>query len=159
MSGNPVIPSCRRTPPPARPARARKSRNGSDILLFASLSPRASRNQRVVVVERRPEAKQPLQQHVQIGRRLKILSPNHMGHPLQMVVHHHRQVVAGGNVAPNNHRITPTTGLCDLDGADPFEIHRGVGERLGQPLAGRGHIDAPGVGIAGFDAARDRLGG
>ena len=59
----------------------------------------------------RLQPQQRLQQAMQAGGVEEVPPAHHVGDPLQMVVHHHGDVIAGGNVAPPDHGIAPERGL------------------------------------------------
>jgi DNA-3-methyladenine glycosylase II len=67
-----------------------------------------------MVILRCGKAQPLLQQLVNGCDRLKVLAPHHMRDPLQAIINHHRDVIAGPHMPLGDHHITPQTGLCAL---------------------------------------------
>ena len=134
---------------------ARSSRRPVACGRLRELSPRAIEDQAVVPVGRLRQAEQRLQQPMDAGRPEQVLAPHHLGHALQGVVDHHREVIAGRRLLarqddvapglrPGGHRAGLAIGTFAV--LDPAEI---AGAR-----AGRRHVEPQRVRRARFEQPR-----
>ncbi len=85
--------------------------------------PAASVKQPVVMVGGLGQAKHGLEHALQVGRGQQVRAPRHQRHPLRRVVHHHREMVAGADVAARHH------GVAEQAGCDRHRAGFGVRER------------------------------
>ena len=74
---------------------------------FRELLPGAVENQPVVPVGRLRQAEQRLQQPMHAGRPEQVLAAHHLGHALQGVVDHHREVIAGRRLLAREDDVAP----------------------------------------------------
>ena len=115
--------------------------------LLASLRPCGVRDQAMVVIERRRQIEQHLQQPVQVGRRIEVAPARDVRDALPGIVDDHGQVIAGGHVLAHDHRIAPALG-AGLDRArravlaELGEGERGAAELGGRSRDGGPHVDA-----------------
>ena len=113
---------------------------------FGELAAVGIQHQPVMVISRRGQAQEMLEQPVHGGRPEQILPAHNMCDPLLGIVHHHAQMIARRHVLPSEHGIAPDLRRGrDLSG---FPLRPGPRLRPGQRarLLARGlHIDAQGI--------------
>ena len=92
------------------------------------------------------QPEQRLQQAVNMARLEQILAAGDQAYPLDVVVHRHREVVAGRRVLPRQHHVAEDF----RPGLDPAALAILPGERAGYPGGTRG-VEAERVALPGRD--------
>ena len=92
--------------PGSRPG-ARSSRRPVAADRFRKFSPRVVADQRVMPVAGLRQAEQALQQPVDAGRPEQVLAAHHVGHALQGVVDHDREMIAGRRFLASEDDVSP----------------------------------------------------
>ena len=127
------------------PAIAQVAQGDRPVALGQALAA-AVGDQVVVVVARRAQAEQRLQQSMHVRGMEQVLAARDQRHPLQMVVDRDRQMVARGHVLARQHHVAEALGIGRDDaGAAVLPGQRpGAGQRLGD-------IQAQRIGLAILD--------
>ena len=108
-----------------------------------------------MAISRRRQAEQGLQQPLDMGRLEEVVAADHLGHALQGVVDHDRQVIGHADVLAPQHNVA-----ADLrPGQDPAvfagwtfpKFVEGQGVEPAQRPLGRVERQPPGIGLAGAE--------